>query len=348
MMATPAQEGMRMVDDTTSKTGYLALDKVAANPRLARRLPAELAQRFHALPLAEDNGRITVAMANPHDGEARDAVMTALGPASCVVQADPGTIDTLLSQIWGHNVACQPELLVCSFPNPVADEVQTYAQSLAVLLGARVCQLTTAERPEALVLGRAEQDLFVFGRGDHPLIPRLLSQQAQPSSQSRPGGVPLSVLIAQEPRWPLQHLLLVVQGRDGDDAALDWALRLGRAASSTVTVLAVVPPAPAMYDQRERLGYSLPALLSSDSLLGRQLRRICRRLVDWEVEGALRLRQGVPEHQIRREVIEGDYDLVVVAAGRQARWRRCLEGDLIGSLLRWAGRPLLVARPATT
>jgi nucleotide-binding universal stress UspA family protein len=337
---------MRMVEDTTGKTAYLALDQLDANPRLARRLPAEVAQRFHALPLAEDNGRITVAMADPADGEARDAVMTALGPASCVVRADAGTIDALLSQIWGHKVACQRELLVCSFPAPLADEVQRYALSLGALLGARVRQVTTPEHLEALALDRAEQDLILFGQGDHPLVVRILFQRARSPFPTRPGHVPLSVLIAQEPRWPLQHVLLVVQGRDGDDAAVDWALRLGRAARGTVTVLAVVPPAPAMYDQRERLGYSLPALLSSDSVLARQLRGICRRLVDWEVEGALRLRQGVPEQQIRREVIEGDYDLLVMAAPSQARWRRYLEGDLVGSLLRWAGRPLLFARPA--
>ena len=49
------------------KTAYLTLDELTADRELARRLPPDLAWRYHALPLAEDNGRVTVAMADPDD-----------------------------------------------------------------------------------------------------------------------------------------------------------------------------------------------------------------------------------------------------------------------------------------
>jgi hypothetical protein len=51
---------------------------------------------------------------------------------------------------------------------------------------------------------------------------------------------------------------------------------------------------------------------------------------------------------VAREVTGGDYDLVIVSSMPSPWWRRWLEGDLVGTLLRVAGRPLLVARPAAT
>ncbi len=336
-----------MLEKMKAQAAYLSLDRLAFDPRLARLLPPDLARRFRALPLAEENGRITVAMADPADGQARDAVMTALGPASCLVQADASLLDRLLSQVWGCGQACRPEVLVCSYPRPPASEVLAYARSLSELLDAGLRQLHAAETLDTLLPDQVGRGLVLFETADHPLIAHLLSQREPPPTPSPLGDVPLGVLVARQPRWPLRRILLVIQGQATDDAALDWALHLGRAAGSHVTVLAVVPPVPAMYDGCAAMRHSLPALLSTDSTLGRQLRRICHRLVDWEVEGALKLRQGVPEAQIRREAEAGDYDLVAVAAAPGGRWRRYLEGDLVGHLLRWAGQPLLVARPTT-
>lgn len=61
------------------RTAYLARDQQATEPDLAQRLPPHVAMRYHALPLAEDNGRITVAMADPDDADAREAIVAARG-----------------------------------------------------------------------------------------------------------------------------------------------------------------------------------------------------------------------------------------------------------------------------
>ncbi len=333
---------------------HLALDELPTDPRLARRLPAELACRFHALPVAEENGYITVAMADPDDTEAREAIVTALGPKSCVVQGDRQTIEALLAGIWGDEINHSLHLCTCGFPHPIAAEVADYAQAIGGLLGARVSHLTTIGEMDALIAENrcTEHDLVIFEKPDHPMIRRLLSRpmaDREPTSQRSP--VPFALLIAQRPRWPLRRVLLVFQGEDTDDAAVDWALRLAQQGVSSVTILAVVPPVPAMYSGQARMDQGLPALLTTNTALGRQMRRVARHLSDWEVEGILRLRQGPPEWQIRRELAEKDYDLVAVAA-RPRSWSRYLalrwlEGDLISPLLRWAGRPVLVARPTT-
>jgi hypothetical protein len=110
--------------------------------------------------------------------------------------------------------------------------------------------------------------------------------------------------------------------------------------------MAVVPPVALMYGQREPLAAGLPALLSTETVLGRQMRRVGRRLVDWEVEGGLKLRQGPPLDQIRREMVEGEYDLLAVTTTPCTWWRRCLESDLLADLLHTVTRPMLIARPA--
>ena len=319
-------------------SAHLALDEGAAlagcpaNPNLARRLPPDLAWRFHALPLAEDHGRVTVVMANPEDAVAREAVVSILGPRSCVVQGDAVAIDAVLDQIWGRQNNHPPELVVCAAQEPVSDGVRDYALALGALLGSHVRHLETAEDIEALAREGAgvEHELLIVEEAKHSLIQRLQSHGA--------------VLVARLPRWPLERLLLIVQGVGIDDAAVEWVVTLARASGSAVTVLAVVPPVPAMYKGLSRMGQGLPALLATDTALGRGMRQVARQLVAWEIDGTLRLRQGAPDHQIRREIMRTDPDLVVLGARPCRRSARRLAGDLVRPLLRQADRPVLVAQ----
>jgi hypothetical protein len=129
---------------------------------------------------------------------------------------------------------------------------------------------------------------------------------------------------------------------------------LARRSGSAVTILAVVPPVPPTVGQSSSTQQGLPELLSADTPLGWQIHRATRQLVNWEVEGSLRLRQGPPDWQIRREIAEGDYDLIVAAAGicpRRLHWRSRaplgLGQDLIGHILCGADRPVLVACTGT-
>ena len=356
-------------DVVRPQAAYLSLDQLTANPRLAQRLPPDLAYRFHALPVAEDDGRITVAMANPDDPVAREAVVAALGSVSCLVQGDLAAIDSAIEEIWGYEGLSDLNLVVCDFPNRVGDPLWSYAEALGQLLGARVRRVDTTEEMEtpARKGGSTEHDLILFEDPEHPALHRLLSIGHHPSATADRTGAngqdsmppptvrPLALLAAQQPRWPLKKILLVLSGEDRDSAAIAWVVCLARRSGSAVTILAVVPPVPAAVGQRSGTDQGLPALLSADTPLGWQVRRAARHLVDWEVEGSLRLRQGPPDWQVRREIAEGDYDLIAVAARSCPRWLRWrtrvplrLGEDLIGHILHWAGRPVLVAYARAT
>ena len=330
-----------MVSNDPRKTASLAHDQPATAPDLAR--------RYRALPLGEDRGRVTVAVANPDDAQARDAILAALGPESRVVRGDPLTIEALLAEAWG-DVACgRPKLRVCAFPDPLPDELRNYAEALGALLGGLLRRVTTAEGVNALTRdGLRDRDLVVLGKGSHPLLRRLLSLPvAEGALSSGESAASFGILAAQEPRWPLERILLVLCGRSTDNVAVDWALRLACPSTAAVTVMAVIPPVPAMYHGLSRMEQTLCSLLTTDTALGCQMRQVTRRLAECSLDGTLRLRQGAPNRQICREMVKGDYDLVIMATKPCRWWLRQLKGDPICSLLSWVNRPVLFVEPTT-
>jgi len=331
-----------------SQAQHLTLDSLNVNPRLARRLPSAVACRYHALPVAEDDGRITVVMADPDDRLARAAVLAALDAPSCVVEGNPATIDALLAEVWPEVLQRSLNLQVCAHACPEASEVLTFARSIAGLLDAHLSHYRPLVGDDVNcdnVARAAEQsgyDLVVWGEPDQGLGRRLISGLMCNRVRKRMSA---SLLVARRPRWPLKRLLLLISGGERDNAAVDWAVRLARPSGASVTALTVVAPAPAMYGRYARMQPGLDAVLTTNTPLGQQMRRVARWLVDWEVQATLLLRQGMPDQEIRRELAQGDYDLIAVADQPSEWWRRCLTRDWVASLPSWADRPVLIAKP---
>lgn len=223
-----------------------------------------------------------------------------------------------------------------------------YAHMVAELLGARSSRADTQAQLEAALgeRGTAHADVVLFGDARHPAISRFL---AHVPAVEQATAVASALWVAPRPRWPLRRILLVIGGTGADETALEWTVRVARPASSLVTVLTIVPPAPAMYGGHGRMEQGLPALLKSACPLGQRMREAAHRLVESGLEATLRLRAGPPEWQVCHEIVEGDHDLVVLATGDPHRWLRWLDGDIIGPLLSRIDRPLLIttANPRT-
>lgn len=327
---------------------HLALDDLVLNPSIARRLPPAVAFRYHALPLAGDCDQITVAMADPDDAIALAAVTDALGTEPYVVHSDPEAIDELLAEIWPDETPRRHvlRLLVYYQASPNPDRVQAYAQCLADLFGGHLTDFSPTTEGDAtfddLIKAAHSYDLVIFGEPDQTLIQRLLSGAAELKAAEQ---MPSSVLIAHQPRQKLHHILLIIRGQETDNVAVDWAIRLAQPSQANVTVLAVVAHMPATCDHVTRMQQGIAQWLATDTTLGRQMRRIAQNLASWETRGTLRFRQGPAETQIQREVVEGDHDLIVIAADPSSWWSRRLLGELVTPLLRCTNRPVLVAKP---
>jgi nucleotide-binding universal stress UspA family protein len=311
---------------------------------------ADLARRHHALPLAENRGRVAGAIANLENAQACDAVLSTLASKSCVVEGGPLILDAWLAKVWGDAACCRPKLQVCAFPDPLSDELWSYAQALGALLDVHLGRIGTPGEVNALTraVRCGDCDLIIFGKGSHPLIRRLLSPStADGAPSSQRSAVPSAVLVAQVPRWPLERILLVLCGESADGVAVDWALRLACPSTADVTILAVVPPVPAMYHGLPRMEQTLRSVLTSGTALGSQMHQAIRRLAERKVDCTLRLRHGAPDQEICQEMFEGDHDLIVMATKPCRWWLRQLQGDPICSLLSRVDRPVLFVEPTT-
>ena len=334
-----------MTNEEKRSTRPLFLDRVTLNPELVRRVPQDLAFRCHTLPVAEADGAITVAMANPDDLRARDAIAAVLGTNPCFVQGDQETIDKLLAEGWSTEVGSKHKFLVCSAKSRF-EEVNNYVCSLGKLLHAEIEYLELIEESEFFLrtlARKAEEgyDLIILGAQGQPFRKRVFSRSISERILSQ---LPISLLVVRRIRWPLSRMLILLRGEEGDSSTVDWGIRLAQACNATVTLLVIVPSIPVMYQGLKRFEVGLYELLSTESALGQRMRRAAERLVKENLEGTLRLRQGSEEWQCRYELAVGGYDLVIVAADTEDWFQRYIIGGLAYPLLHWTDRPVLIAK----
>ena len=323
---------------------FLRLDRIKANPQIVKLLPQDIAFRYHALPVASNGSRITVAMGSPDDSAATDAVAAVIGLPICLVQADPDEIDQCLSEIWPQIHTPQFHILVWSPETSVDPALKCYSQALADLFQAECKEVefnwSGAKSFDAFV-GEIEQiypNLIVFQIQSPPLMKRLLIDFAVNKLIER---IPASILIVNLPSWPLERILWVLRdGVDQDEAVVDWVIRLAHSGHAEVTVLPLLPPIPQMYGPLIR--HSLPCLLSSNDPLGVKMREIARRLKIEQINGIFKIRDGAPMEQIRSAVSERKTDLVVIAAEPRNHLWRWLIGEVVNNIHTWCDRPLLI------
>jgi hypothetical protein len=323
---------------------FLHLDHIKTNPQLVKLLPQDVALRYHALPVATNGSRITVAMGSPEDRDATDAVAAIIGAPICLVQADPKEIDQRLSEIWPQIFIPRQRILVWTPTAKIDPALQGYSQALAELLQADCHQVDFAwggdKSFDAFVseVDLFHPDLIVFELQPPSLMKRLLIDFAVNKLIER---LSASILLVKNPSWPLERILLVLRdGIDQDEAVVDWVIRLAHGSHAAVTVLPLLPPVPQMYDPLIR--HSLPCLLSSNDPLGVKMREIAQRLKTEQIEGIFKIRDGDPLEQIRCEVSDKKTDLVAIDAEPRNHLWRWLIGEVVNNFFEWCDRPLLI------
>lgn len=324
-------------------TLYPGASDIPLDLSVARRLPADLAFRYLALPIVAENGRITVLMVDPTDEVAVAAVAAALGCSPYLVRSDPALMTALLHKVWPEPMPALLRLLVATPPGSVATPVRAYVQRLGNLLNSQIIYFPLPEQDGVLTtLGQtaiAQADLVALGEPARSWLSQLLRGSV---AQEALRHIPTSLLFARQPRWPLRRLLLVLRGEAGEEMGLSWVLRLAKPAAAIVNLLLVVPGHTWLYNRESRVWQGATALLGAETPLGQEAIQIAQQLAEAGVPSQLCMRQGPPTEQIHTEVTNGNYDLVVMCgrAGEVGWW----SGELVAPTLRWLDRPLLLVR----
>lgn len=218
--------------------------------------------------------------------------------------------------------------------------LRAYGEYLASLLGGRMTVGGSEARVSRIEKDLGDCDLLIFSDPEQSTIERLLFG---PVARRVARRVSTTMLLARNPHWPIQRILLVIRVETSEDSAVQWAGRLAHSSGAHLTILPLLPSQPLIYGAGSRLQVGIESLLTPNTPSGEQLRRFLDALEQWEVDGKLRVRQGDPLWQICWECDEGGYDLVIIGAEQGSRTQRWLFGELVGPLIALATRPLLIA-----
>jgi nucleotide-binding universal stress UspA family protein len=100
-----------------------------------------------------------------------------------------------------------------------------------------------------------------------------------------------------------------------------------------------------MYTGLDEMDETLAELLQTDTPLAQHLRHGAQILAQHQVEAELELRRGTPTSEILQEIVEGNYDLVIIgASGAAGRLQEWLLGNVSREIVETCKCPILVVR----
>ena len=190
----------------------LDLDDLTVDPALARRLPPGLAAYYLAVPLADEDGCVSVAMAHPENKTAL-AVLRFLFDAPVVpVRAPAAMIRRALQRLDSPASQLRPSVLVWAGNTAMRDIARDAAALLARPWNATVTLLAAeVELAAALDVARAgDYCLTVVGAPDSLPASWLYERVSTP------------FLLLRRPVAEWRRILVVLRGFTADSLTLEW------------------------------------------------------------------------------------------------------------------------------
>lgn len=300
-------------------------DAVPIDLQLAQRVPYALSRYYMALPLAQDNGCVSVAMAYPDNAKAR-LVLGRLLKAQVVPVFTPAeALLPVLDRVYRPALPAQHVILAWHDEPQWATAVTATTAVLGDILHAPVLAHSASELGLegllALAAGGAYA-LLVLPLPDGMTLPVVLRRAATPL-----------YFIQGEPQ-PIRRILVVLRGYASDERALDWLAPFAGRQQATVTLMPLANGAVLDLGQYHRP--NAPA--------GQHLARCLQRLQAADIQVTLKFRHGRAVQQVVAEVSDAAYDLLVLAAEA--------EGDFVRQVITavaqngaHSGRPIFVLKP---
>jgi len=308
------------------------------NVSVMRLLPPEIAFRYHALPLATDGHKITVAIPASTDLQASKSIEQFLKVPVCFIQADRLEIDRRLTKLWStKNLPVQLLAWVSGEePDSFLMQVKNIADLLdAELVLARIPLSCNYLQNLSAKIQLSRPDLFVYS-SCHPsrLIKRLISSIISETLDIACLKIPI------QGAWPISKILLVLpEMNGGTDLAIGWAVRLAGSAQALVTVLPVLPAIPLCYGSF--LSHNLEEILTGKDPLGQKMRGISSQFMDTNIIGIFKMRDGEPLAQIREEMLASDPDVIIIPAQMRKGMKGWMTEDLGSILFKFSTKTLL-------
>ena len=307
----------------------LNLNDITPDPELVRQLPPALALYYLALPLAREDGQVSVALAHPENTTALAILSRLLGGAVVPVCGAAGTIRAVL---LSHQPAqIQPDAAILGWSPELAwtPAVTAWTQLLAAALAAPASVLEqTQATPDAnlVVVTEERYRLMVLGMRPEVSPAAILSQAKGPL-----------LFVRSREFCPLRRILVALRGFSSDEYVLEWVTALAQHAGAGVTLLP-------LFSNVSPFG-RLESMLNGNNLAQAALGDYLRRFHTEETPTNLKLRQGSPVRQIADEYGQGDYDLLFMAAEGVGEFVLRVLAE-IDQQTRGDYRPVLVLKPS--
>ena len=156
--------------------------------------------------------------------------------------------------------------------------------------------------------------------------------------------MPPVLIVMGEPSG-LKRILICTGGRKYIESAIALAGQIARGLQAAVTLFHVMPETPPMYAEIRQRGADVEAVLSSNSELGRNLRREKESLEALGIPTEVRLGRGMVLPETFREIRRGSYDLIVAGSSLSSGpLSTYILGDVTREIVNRANRPVLVVR----
>lgn len=287
---------------------YVSLREISIDPELARRLPRRLAYYHLAIPIAQDDDYLTVALAFSDNKAIIPLLKQALTSPVTIVRADEAEIKSALDQVWHQQETLNNlevparHIIGWGETETIREWVSAFITEIAQGWQAAATLLPDApDHPQAALLqtSSSNADLIVTTQSataDFSQIKPLLTPDFP------------SVLILRDSPPPIRNILCVMRGHSPDRSVLRWAVALARYYGSAVQLLAGIP--------ETALGHGMTQyanLLNRETPGGAHLFACRQTLHAAQVKGRIRIRQGALERCIAEEVGEANYDLIIMA-----------------------------------
>lgn len=284
----------------------LDLDVIPIDPQLTQQVSHALLRYYMALPIGQENGRVTVAMAYPDNIRAQQTLARLLHAEVVPVFVPAELLQSALQRIYCPEQSEEHHILAWYNQQQWQTAVTETTTMLSKAFRTQSTILTAPELAAADALA-----LSAVGRYELGVCP-LPDRQTLPTVLKT---AKTSLFFVRGELLPIRRILVVMRGFASDERALDWLMPFAYEQQVEVTLMPLM----------NGLSLELHQYHRPNSPAAQHLSRCLHRLQAEGIVVGLKYRHGNAVQQVVEEVSGDTYDLLVLAAEA--------EGDFVSQVI---------------